>query len=248
MRHSLEQPVGGFGYALRGLRLVLRPELRAFILIPFLINLLVFGGLLWLGVQQFGQFIDWMLPPDGWLSYLRWLLWPISALCALLIVFFSFTGLANLLASPFNALLAERVELLLRGRTATPGGPPWKAVLPAIASELNKLLYFLLRAVPLLLLFLIPGLNLLAPLLWLLFSCWYLALQYADFPMGNHGIAPARQRQLLRQQRLTALGFGGGITLLMLVPLLNLLAMPAAVAGATALWCDTLDASNRSTQ
>jgi CysZ protein len=37
--------------------------------------------------------------------------------------------------------------------------------------------------------------------------------------------------------RLTALGFGGGVTLLMMIPLLNFAAMPAAVVGATRLWC-----------
>ncbi|MEZ5582290.1 MAG: hypothetical protein R3F37_05475 [Candidatus Competibacteraceae bacterium] len=41
---------------------------------------------------------------------------------------------------------------------------------------------------PLLVLFVIPGVNVIAPLLWLVFGAWMLALQYADYPMGNHGL------------------------------------------------------------
>ena len=44
----------------------------------------------------------------------------------------------------------------------------------------------------------------------------------------------------MKPKRLTALGFGGGVMLMMLIPGLNFLAMPAAVAGATALWVDRL--------
>lgn len=112
----------------------------------------------------------------------------------------------------------------------------WREILPSLLSELRKLFYFLLRAVPLLILFLIPGINLAAPFLWLLFNAWFLALEYGDYPMGNHGIRFGDQHRWLKARRLTSLGFGAGVTLLMLIPLLNFLAMPAAVAGATLLW------------
>jgi CysZ protein len=108
--------------------------------------------------------------------------------------------------------------------------------LPAILSELRKLLYFVLRAVPLLILFLIPGINIAAPFLWLAFNAWYLALEYGDYPMGNHGILFKDQHTRLKRVRLNALGFGTGLLVLMAIPGLNFLAMPAGVAGATVLW------------
>ena len=88
-----------------------------------------------------------------------------------------------------------------------------------------------------LLLFLIPGLQIIAPFLWLAFSAWFLSLEYMDYPMGNHGLDFRAQLGALKKNRLTALGFGGGLTLLMMIPVLNFAAMPAAVAGATAMWC-----------
>ncbi|MBU0498751.1 MAG: sulfate transporter CysZ [Gammaproteobacteria bacterium] len=233
---AIKEPLSGFGCALAGLRLVLKPELRHFVLIPFLINLLVFSGLIWLGLTQFEGLMGWLLPAEGWFSYLRWLLWPLFALAAVLIVFYSFTAFANLIAAPFNALLAEKVEIHLTGRRPPQNGPLWKEALPSLLSELRKMLYFLLRAIPLLILFLIPGVNLAAPFLWLLFNAWFLALEYGGYPMGNHGIRFSDQLRRLKAQRLNSLGFGAGVTLLMLIPLLNFLAMPAAVAGATLLW------------
>lgn len=91
---------------------------------------------------------------------------------------------------------------------------------------------------PLLILFLIPVAQLAAPLLWLMFGAWFLALEYLDYPMGNHGLDFKQQLTQLRSMRLTTLGFGAALVVLMLIPGLNLVAMPAAVAGSTILWCE----------
>ncbi len=233
-----KNPFAGAGYVLQGLKLLFRPGLKRYLIIPVLINILVFSLVGWLGYSQFAQFLDRFLPSSSWLHYFRWLLWPLVALSFLLIVFYTFTAIANLLAAPFNGMLAEKVEYSLTGKSPPNPYPSiTAAVLPALFSEFRKLLYFLLRALPLLLLFLIPGLQIAAPFLWLAFSAWYLSLEYMDYPMGNHGLGFKDQLRQLKKSRLTALGFGAGVTLLMMIPILNFAAMPAAVAGATALWC-----------
>jgi CysZ protein len=233
---AVKQSISGFGHLIKGLGLIWKPGLRRFVALPFLVNLLVFSGLVWLGIDQFEGFMNSMLPQEGFLSYLRWLLWPVFALAAVLIVFYTFTTIANLIAAPFNSLLAEKVEVHLSGRKPKESGPLWKEIAPTIASELRKILYFLIRAVPLLLLFLIPGLNLIAPVLWIMFSAWFLALEYGDYPMANHQLKFADQHRRLKQQRLASMAFGGGVMLLMMIPVINFIAMPAAVAGATSMW------------
>jgi CysZ protein len=236
-------PTSGAGYLLQGLRLINQRGLRRFVLIPLAVNVIVFSLLIWLGIDQFEGLLDWLLPQNSWLHYLRWLLWPLFAITALLVVFFTFTVLANLVAAPFNGLLAEKVERHLSD-TEGAGDTDWMALIadigPSIASELRKLGYFLVRAVPLLILFVIPGVNLAAPVLWFLFNAWYMSLEYGDFPMGNHSLKFPDQLGRMRQIRFTALGFGSMLTLLMMVPVLNFVAMPAAVAGATALWVGEL--------
>jgi CysZ protein len=232
-------PLMGLGHLLTGLGLVLRPGLRRYVAAPVGVGALVFGLLAWAGWHLLDRLIDRLLPTEPWLAPLSWLLWPLFALTAVLLLLYGFTVVANLIAAPFNGLLAERVEALLTGRPPQdPGGlrQLLAELLPSLWSELTKLRWLLLRAVPLLVLFLVPGVNLVAPFLWLAFNAWYLALQYLDYPMGNHGIRFAGLRRRVRPVRLTALGFGAGLTLLMAIPGINLLAMPAGVAGATALW------------
>ena len=229
----------GFHYLFEGFRLIRQPGLRRYVAVPLLVSTLIFGGALFGLAYWLDILIDSLLMkmPD-WLDWLRYLVWPLFALAGVLIVFYSFSILTNLVAAPFNGMLAEAVEQHLTGQPIDTGG--WQAllqdVLPSLWSELRKLLYFILRAIPLGLLFLIPGINLAAPVIWALFSAWMLAIEYADYPMANHRLLFTAQRKLLRQRRMLSWGFGGGTLLMTMIPLLNFLAMPVAVAGATAMW------------
>jgi len=236
-RHS------GMHYVFEGLRLIRQPGLRRYVAVPLLVSVVFFSVAIMGLVYWLEALIEWLLGylPD-WLSWLQFLLWPVFFLLCVLLIFYSFSIMTNLIAAPFNGMLAEAVEKHLTGQPIETGG--WKAlardIVPSLASELRKLLYFLLRALPLGLLFLIPGVNLAAPFLWALFSAWMLVIEYVDYPMANHLLHFSTQRRLLRSRRFLAYGFGGGSLLLTMIPLLNFLAMPVSVAGATALWVGEL--------
>jgi len=230
----------GAGYFLEGLRLIWRPGIRGFTLWPLLITLLVFAALVGVGIGQFDGLMNRVLPSgDNWWSEtLRYLLWPLFALALLLVWYFLFTIVANFIGAPFNGLLAERVEHHLRGTSAPESGSLQliREIIPALLNEVVKYSYFLVLALPLLLLSLIPVLNLAAPFLWLVFMAWVLGLEYTEYPMDNNGLRFRQVREQLRRRRLTSLGFGGMALLCTFVPGLNLLVMPAAVAGGTVFW------------
>lgn len=243
--------VDGFGegidHALAGFKLIWKPELRAYVILPVLVNLLVFSLLTWLGFLGFEGLMDRFLPQASWLHWLRWLLWPLFAISILLLVFFGFTTLANLIAAPFNSRLSQRVEWLLTGQMHQDPRPFMKTILPTVFSELRKLAWILPRAIFFLILFLIPGINLAAPLLWFLFGAWCLMIEYSDYPLGNRGLGFGEQQPQLKARRMTGYGFGTGVTILMAIPLVNLAAMPAAVAGATRMWVSNVaDTKNQS--
>jgi CysZ protein len=80
----------------------------------------------------------------------------------------------------------------------------------------------------------------LAPFVWLAFTAWMLAFEYADAPMANHDLTFRDERRLLAQNRFLALGFGGAVLLMTSVPVLNFFVMPVGVAGATAMWVERL--------
>ncbi len=209
--------------------------------IPLALNILIFALLAYLAGLYFEQFMDRWLPTHDWLEFLRWLLWFLFAIVYALTLFYGFTLIANLIASPFNAVLAARIEEKLTGRRpADADDSLLRAIGPAIGGEIGKILYFLSRALPLMILFFIPGLNVLVGIAWVLFGFWFLAVEYADYPMGNHSLRPRNQRDRLRRKRFKSLGFGAGVTVMMLIPGLQFAAMPAAVAGATRLWIDDL--------
>ena len=237
----MSNPIKGASYLLTGLGLILKPGIRAYVIIPLIINTLLFTLLIWFGAQQFGVFLDWLMPglPD-WLQWLSWILWLIFAIGGLLILFFTFSLLANLVGAPFNGLLAEAVERHLTGEKPTGAGNFFASIIPSILNEVKKMAYFLLWAIPFLVLFLIPGVNLAAPFLWFVFSAWMLSLEYLDYPMANHDMLFTQQRSKISNKRFMSLGFGGAVSVATMIPIANFIVMPAAVAGATALWVEQL--------
>jgi CysZ protein len=234
----LGKPFIGAAGLLQGLALLSTPGLRRFVAIPLLINIVLFIGSIWVLADQFSGLVNgWLSYLPEWLMWLEWFFWVVFALTALLLVFYTFSILANIVASPFNSLLAEAVEKYLTGQPLPPGSSfalALKEAPQAIFDELRKLGYMVMLAIPLFILswFIAP----IAPFLWMLFSAWMLALEYGDYPMGNNNMRFGEQRKRLRQNKLLSLGFGGATLFATMIPIVNFLVMPAAVAGATKLW------------
>jgi len=233
------QIIKGFGYLIQGVKLLMQPNLRMFVLLPLLVNVIMFGlglGLLVSYVSGWmDSFVAWL---PSWLSGIIWFLWTLFFGLFAMAVFWGFNLLANFIAAPFNGLLAEKVEQHLTGHIVEPAtvGDVVATIPRSIGREISKLSYYLPRVVILLIISFIPGLNLIAPWLWLLFGAWMMAIQYVDYPMDNNVVKFRRMKQALAQQRLLHLGFGGGVSLLLMVPIVNFFVMPIAVAGATALY------------
>jgi CysZ protein len=208
--------------------------------VPLAVNVVIFAALIYAllsGTSWLSAAVEGWLP--DFLDWLKYLLWPLFFVSALLIVFFGFNLAINVVLAPFNGLLAEAVERHLTGcvRASPVGFMPLLAEIPrSLRSELHKLGYALVRAVPLLILLFIPLVNLLASVAWIAFGAWLLAIEYADYPMGNHGLAFPAQRELLASRRWLSLGFGAAVMALLCIPILNFVVVPASVAGATAMW------------
>ena len=239
-----------FIYATRSLksgwRLIWSPGLRRYVCLPLLINVLVFAGLGWL---LFGTFNEWMTNlsvferfSDVWLiGKLQSLLKFLAGAVLVVILLFSFTLVANFLGAPFNSLLAEKVEAKLTGVPSSQDGSVVfliKSIPQTLASEIAKLFYLILWMIPIGIAHLIPGINILAPLLLFLFGAWMFALEYIDYPMGNHGLRFGKVKKAVKANRSLAMGFGSVVALLSAIPVVNLIVMPWAVASATVLYVE----------
>jgi len=234
----------GIGYFVRGLKLLRQPRLLPFIIIPLAVNIIIFATLITYSVNAISSALDsWLLAIPDWLGWLNWLIWPIVIITLALVTGYLFTTVAILIASPFNALLAEKVEELTTGKPVQGPEGLWQAfaLLPrGLVRELRKILYYLPLLLIVFVLSWIPPFTVIAPLLWLLLAAWMMAVQYVDYPMDNHQLSFAAVKDILRQRRLSSLGFGGIVALISAIPIVNFFVVPAAVCGATLFWCDEL--------
>lgn len=242
---SPNNPIKGALYLLRALSYLPKPGIRAFVLIPLLINLLLFAGAIYLLLTNFSGWVQYLidlwLPDWDWLSFLEYLLWPLLAVVVVIGVYYGFSILANFIAAPFNGILSERVEQLLHGQVNS-NLDSWQSVLKliprALGREVAKLAYYLPRLLLLVILSFIPVLNLVMPFVWFGFAAWMMAIQYCDYPMDNNSVSFKQMKQLLAERRWSAFGFGSLVQLGMLIPGVNLILMPTAVIGATLFWVE----------
>jgi CysZ protein len=211
--------------------------------VPLAINILVFTSLFVYGYTAVDAWLaDFMADLPEWLGFLSWLIWFLAAITGILVIFFCFTMVANLIAAPFNALLSEKIEQQLSGRT--PDGQGFGSLLliipRSVSREFSKLIYYLPRLIGLAIVSLIPGLNLFAPVLWLLFGAWMMSVQYTDFSADNNNVSFAELKNRLGTERSMSLEFGILVYLMLAIPLLNLIVIPVAVAGGVVFWVERL--------
>ncbi|ELV8681935.1 sulfate transporter CysZ [Vibrio fluvialis] len=234
------QQRSGLGYFFYGVDIAVSPGIRRFVLMPLLTNILLVGGALYYLFSHLDSWInDWMGQIPDWLSWLSYILWPLLVITILATFSYFFSTLANFIAAPFNGLLAEKVEEKLTGKKVNDDGvlAVVKDVPRIMAREWRKLVYVLPKAIGLFILLLIPALGqTLGPILWFIFTAWMLAIQYCDYPFDNHKVTFNDMRNSLKQKQGKAYTFGMLVSVLTTIPVVNLLVMPVAVCGATAMW------------
>jgi CysZ protein len=234
----INNSIGGFGYLLKGLSLLGKPGVKRFVIIPLLINIVLFAVLIWLASDYFQQLVNYLLSfLPSWLEWLSKVLWLLFTMLAGLIMFFSFSFVANIVGAPFNSYLAAAVEKHLTG--SNPIGSErglWAEFGETMLGELKKWGYYALWAIPLFIIswFIAP----IAPFLWFLFGAWMFSIEYLDYPMGNYGLTFPDIRKQIASQRLLTLSFGSAVTVATMIPICNFIVMPVAVAGATAMRVD----------
>lgn len=234
----------GIKFFLQGFACINRPGLRRYFIIPLLLNISVFSLLTYFGFSFFQDALGWLLP-DGesiWLDVANVLALLIFTPVLLIAVYLIASVLANFIASPFNDLLSEQVEQIAGGSKGK-GKSVFQAIAgmgPVLAGEIKKYVYFGLFYIPLVIITFIPLINvLIAPVAWIIFGAWILALEYLAFPMQNHHYTFNQVREFARKNRMQTMGFGLTVLLVTLIPLVNFIVIPAAVAGATLLWIET---------
>lgn len=231
----------GTAYLAKGFSLIRTPGIRRYVVVPLLLNILLFSGLIWFGFAQFSPLVEWMMSfvPD-WLGFLESLLWLLITSMTAIVVFFTFTPIANIISAPFNAIMSEKIEELLTGQDINSGVSLATIIKDSILSQIGKLVYIMLWSLLLFLVSVIPLINFISPVLWVVFGSWLLSLEYMDYPMGNHDMTFKQQKETMKKRRGLSLGFGGSVMVLTSIPIINFIVIPVSVAAATSMWVDQL--------
>jgi len=245
MSHSPKQaahaPVAhsGASYFFKGFSLIKQKGIRRFVFIPLLINVLLFSiafSYVYLELSNYMVSIMAWLP--SWLDWLSVILWPLAVISILVIFSFLFSTVANWLAAPFNGLLSEKMEAILSGKP-TPKGEVFdivKDVPRTLSREWKKLSYYVPRAIGFFIILCV--LPIFGQIFWFLFIAWMMAIQYKDYPFDNHKIPFSKMKAILKQNQGMSYSFGITVALFSMIPIINLVVMPVAICGATALWVE----------
>ena len=241
----------GLTYPFRGMAFVFfkHPGLVRFWIWPILITIVVLVLVSWSVWTYSGDVVTlvWTEPVgDGfWDGVARFFHGFVAVLVGILLFFVGLilvTLLTTVFAAPFNDLLSEEVERILTGRA----GPKftWTAFLGnlirTILLEIAKLTgYFVVMGPLFVLSFVVPVVGqIVYSIFGFLFTAMYWAIDYVDWPATRADRGIRYRMGLARRHFLPMFGFGTGVWLFLFVPFLNLLFMPAAVAGGTMLYLD----------
>lgn len=229
----------GASYFIKGFSLIRQKGIRRFVFIPLAINVLLFTFafyFVYLELNSYMESIMEWLP--SWLDWLSVLLWPIAVFTVLVIFSFVFSTVANWLAAPFNGLLSEKMEAILSGQKAPQGDmlDIVKDIPRTLSREWQKLSYYLPRAIGFFIILCV--LPIFGQIIWFLFIAWMMAIQYKDYPFDNNKIPFAQMKDILKKNKSLSYSFGITVAVFSMIPIVNLIVMPVAICGATALWVD----------
>lgn len=210
-------------------------------LLPAVLTFVLYAGALTALAVFADDLATWATPfADGWDEFwqesLRVVFAVLLWLTALFISVVTFTAVTLLLGDPFYEKLSEQVEEAEGGAPQGPDRPLWLELWTSLRDSLYVLWRMLLFTVPLFFLGFLPAVGqTVIPALGFAVSGFFLTVELSSVAMQRRGIPVRERMRILRTRKALALGFGVPLVLMFLVPLVAVVLMPGAVAGAAML-------------
>ncbi|MDX3354662.1 EI24 domain-containing protein [Streptomyces sp. ME01-24h] len=176
---------------------------------------------------------DWEAP---WRGLFRGLLTAFAFGGGLLLAVISFTAVTLLVGQPFYESLAEQVDACEGGAPDAPDVPLWRDLLQSARDSLRVLVRVAAWGIVLFAAGFIPVVGqTVVPVIGFCVSGYFLALELSGVAFQRRQVPLRERMRMLRGRMALTLGFGVPLILCFLVPLVSVLLMPGAVAGATLL-------------
>jgi len=232
----------GVGYLGRGFAMYRRhPRLMLLGLVPALIAFVVLVAAFVAMAYFVDDVVDLLTPyMESWPELVRTVA-RAAAMVAVIVVWvllsiLVYVTLTLLIGQPFYEAISKRIEDQLGGVPGEIDVSFWRSVPRMIADSIRLGVLSIVVSIGLFVVGLIPVAGpVIAFVLGARLMGWVLALELTSVPFERRGLRYAHRKRALRANRSMALGFGAGAFLCTVVPIVTVVTMPAAVAGATLL-------------
>jgi CysZ protein len=241
----------GLTYPFRGARVVYlrKPGLIRYWGIPILVTIVAVCGIFWGAFSVRDAIVEavWTAPTTAgfWPSVARFFHTLLEWLVGLTVALAGLVALSlvtNVIAAPFNDALSEAVERLETGAEGVPFSVSVlvRDLIRTVRLEVTKLALYVAVMGPLFLaaMFVPVVGQILYSVFGFVFTAIYFSIDYIDWPASRHDRGLRYRFSVLRRNFWPMFGFGTGVWLFLFVPFVNLLFMPAAVAGGTLLFLE----------
>lgn len=170
----------GVYYFLQGWKFIGLLGIWCYVFLFLLVNVLLMGVVFWWLFICFGSWIFLLMSYVlDWLQWLNYLLWLVVVFLILLVFGYFFLMIVNWIVVLFSGLLVEQLEVCLIGVILLDVGVfgIMKDILWIMKCEWQKLVWYLLCVIVLLLFYFIFGVGQMVVLVfWFLFSVWMLVI------------------------------------------------------------------------
>jgi CysZ protein len=241
--HFFKEAATGMGNYPKAISFINNHRLWWYVIVPAIINLLIFfalGTLLW---EFSGMLSGWLIDSTGVKgitgtlgNILEWLVAILVKLITFLIYFKFYRYTILLLSAPALALIAEKTQEILTGHSHP---FQWKQLIHDIfrglSITLKNLLLELMLTIPLYLLAFIPIITPIAGLLVLCIESYFVGFSMLDYRNEFRRLSAAQSQVLIRQHKGLAIGNGLIFNLLLVIPFAGVLLAPSLAVVAAGL-------------
>ncbi|HKJ83836.1 MAG TPA: EI24 domain-containing protein [Mariprofundaceae bacterium] len=199
------------------------------ILVLLLVLMLILGaGVFWL-TDYLAHL--WLPQGDAWYWQLvSWLVWFVAFVLAVMSGVVSFSMLGSVAAAPWLDELAARTESLEGNRTEAPQASWVVLMMRSLVNAVKPMIGLVGFGVLTLILLFIPVVGQLsAAVVWTYAGVRFLNFELMDTTASRRGWHYGARKRELARRRWFYLGFGGTAFVLMMMPILNIMVLPAAV-------------------
>ncbi len=173
----------------------------------------------------------WIPEGDAWYwDILAWIAWALAVMLSIISGVVSFTALGTAAVAPWLDTLASRTEEIL-GKTSMENDASWiSQSISSLTHSIRPLFGLLLWGAVALVFLLIPVIGaMIATVIWTYAGIRFLNFELFDTQASRSALNFKARKQHMAEHKWFWLGFGGISMILMMVPVLNLLVIPAAV-------------------